>query len=973
MRVVLLLVLLSFHFSSSGQKCLVDASNHGESTLQFEEWMSSRRMLRLQKRIRNTEYVLPVVFHIIHQGEEIGTGSNLSDDRIFNQIDILNHDYGRTNSDTSATPDVFLPDVANTGISFALARRDPEGLPTNGIVRKVGVRSSYSRSDFEALILESYWDPEKYINIVVTELSGNSIGWASFPFSGLDGIEDVAVDPQADAAIIDHRFIGENDDTGANFQSFGRTLTHELGHYLGLRHVWGDILNCSGSDFCEDTPVQSVTYLGQCPTDSESSCGTDDMYSNYMNYTNDACMNLFTNCQGSRMRIVLENSPRRSSLLTSKALTEPVIVANDLGIRRIIESNYTTCGPIVSPVIEVRNYGTNVINTFEVQVLVNGEIRQTQQLNEALDPLSTLLVNFNPVDLSNVVDGSITYQVTDVNNQIDENSENNSMQEVIPDFGIELIPFSVDFETESLPSYIEFGLSGGWEETQAPNTILSNNAATIDFASQEFGALNYLVTPPIDINGFSSMEVSFDYAYSWDGDPWSKDGLVISISNDCGQSYSFENPIFSRFSPNLETVLSGDLPVGPQDWESQTITVTSPTENDIIRIAFIGVNGGNGKLYLDNLVVNPGNVVPLDVGIRSISNLPVVTCDESVAPLLQIGNFGFETLNRYSINYILDNQTTIISHANTELMAGEQTNVQFTIDNLNEGVNEVAFVVDQPNGLMDQNIENNIEMFKIARSNASEGLPTFNDFQTDNNWIKLNPSGDDRFESYQDGTDNQLLIRGFSSEQLTENWLISPLLSTAELASNLSMSFSFAHKGRPGFADNLKVVISKGCDGLFDEIIFDKSSPELSNTFSDVEFIAEENDWQEEVIDLSSFVDEDELRVAFVYTTRNGNNLFLDDIYFYNTNDPTLNPTEDLISIFPNPVTNENFRLVLNLRQQIPITITLVDMSGRVVSSSRFEYGLNQVVDYEVPGLEGVYLLRVQGPGTNISRTVVLK
>ena len=132
-------------------------------------------------------FQIPVVFHIIHRGEDLGIGTNVSDEKILEQLSILNDDFGRLNSDQTLTPLEFLDAAADTEITFILAKQDIEGLPTQGITRQQGSQNTYKFSEDKILYAENYWPAENYLNIYIADLEGY-LGWANFPFSDLEGI-----------------------------------------------------------------------------------------------------------------------------------------------------------------------------------------------------------------------------------------------------------------------------------------------------------------------------------------------------------------------------------------------------------------------------------------------------------------------------------------------------------------------------------------------------------------------------------------------------------------------------------------------------------------------------------------------------------------------------------------------------------------------------------------------------------------
>lgn len=308
-----------------------------ETREEFEEWLAPLVKSYKLNRVGKTNNVkrLPVIFHIIHNGEAIGTESNVSDDAVRAQIAQLNLDFRSRGSSSD-------PDGADTEIEFCLATTNPEGnmMDSWGINRidrnTMGWGPSpYGNCSTENLTTfyidstikpQTQWDPEFYINIWVIDLCEGTLGYAPYPTSStLPGIGNGGV-ANRDGIVIRSNTLGSIDNPnpdGGDYDS-GRTATHEMGHFLGLLHIWGDG-GCSVDDFCADTPNSDEENYG-CPTD-HISCGTTDMVRNYMDYTDDACMNIFTEDQKARMQTVLENSPRRRNLANNAAVAcyvEPI-------------------------------------------------------------------------------------------------------------------------------------------------------------------------------------------------------------------------------------------------------------------------------------------------------------------------------------------------------------------------------------------------------------------------------------------------------------------------------------------------------------------------------------------------------------------------------------------------------------------------------------------------------------------------
>jgi hypothetical protein len=263
---------------------------------------------------------IPVVVHVIYHNNT----ENISDAQIQSQIDVLNQDYRRQNTDASNTPTVFQSVAADTRIEFGLAVRDPDCNATNGITRTSTNETSFSANDdmkFTANGGHDAWPRDKYLNIWVCNLSGGLMGYAQFPGGPAD----------TDGVVIDYTYFGNTGTVSAPYD-LGRTATHEIGHWFNLLHIWGDDgIACTGTDEVSDTPNQAGYNVG-CPTFPHISCSNGpngDMFMNYMDYTDDACMNMFTNGQYQRMDACLQG-PDRNAILASDGLVPPPGVAKDL-------------------------------------------------------------------------------------------------------------------------------------------------------------------------------------------------------------------------------------------------------------------------------------------------------------------------------------------------------------------------------------------------------------------------------------------------------------------------------------------------------------------------------------------------------------------------------------------------------------------------------------------------------------------
>jgi subtilisin-like proprotein convertase family protein len=293
--------------------------------------------------------VIPVAFHVIYNTD----AQNISDEQIYAQIKQLNDDYRRINNDRSSTPSVFQGLSSDLEIQFCLATRDPSGNATTGITRTSTTVTSFTITTFDAEKPNTIWDRDKYLNIWSVNLGSSLLGYAQFP-------GDVA---ETDGVTILYSSIGSIDKPGtsANYPN-GRTATHEVGHWLNLYHIWGDDSGaCTGSDQVEDTPNQanSTSGCGVFPkTDACTTASPGAMFMNYMDYSYDNCLNMFTKGQKARMIACLNGA--RSSILTSNGCTP---LTADYSVNTNVGTQATCAGSNLSYTVlttAFNSYATNI-------------------------------------------------------------------------------------------------------------------------------------------------------------------------------------------------------------------------------------------------------------------------------------------------------------------------------------------------------------------------------------------------------------------------------------------------------------------------------------------------------------------------------------------------------------------------------------------------------------------------------------
>lgn len=410
-----------------------------ETSEVFENWMAQKikeqkELGQVASQIGGIIYI-PVVVHVIHNGDPYGVNENITDEQVQSQITVMNQDFRRM----TGTPGFNNNPVgADIEIQFVLAKEDPNGNPTNGINRVNLCQASWSTTDINNTVKpQTIWNTSLYMNMWSINFSDNSLlGYATFPqSSGLNGLDAPFGTTQTDGVVANYTTFGSSDFNNGTFSLIapydkGRTMTHEVGHYLGLRHIWGDNNSCpltntnNDKDFCADTPA-AKSANNNCPNGIDSCTESPglDMIQNYMDYTTDTCMNIFTMDQKMRITTVMNNSPRRLSLKTSNKDMPIPLFANDAEIK--IEKYCTevtnSCTGNFHKVL-LYNRGTTTMTSAVINYSISGVANTPIEWTGSLLPNKYAVVTFSSVQNS----GNISVSIGSVNGVADERATNNT-------------------------------------------------------------------------------------------------------------------------------------------------------------------------------------------------------------------------------------------------------------------------------------------------------------------------------------------------------------------------------------------------------------------------------------------------------------------------------------------------------------------------------------------------------------------
>lgn len=516
-------------------------------------------------------YIISVVFHVIHaNGVE-----NILDEQLHDAIRILNEDFNKLNPDWANVRPDFLDRVADVGIEFRLARKDPDGNCTNGITRTYSPLTAQGDYQMTSLI---HWPRDRYMNVWVAASANGAAGYTNYP-SALHNF------PLQDGIVVMHTYVGS---IGTSTPYTSRVLTHEVGHWLNLRHAWGNSnnpgipSNCNQDDLVEDTPNTmgwTSCYLAGTTCDESL-----DNVENYMEYS--YCCKMFTEGQKARMLAALNSSTAERNQLWQPgtlALTG-VLEEDNLCSASFYTGRRTICAG-------------ESIQLFDQSF--NGVVARQWELPGAEPAISTEAhptviyptPGVYPVTLkvSNGTDTLTAHEATYIT--------------VLPDPGVPT-PFQEGFETGPIDGMWMVGNPDGdntWHLTDAASYSGSHSVRILNTAAMD-GRRDELVSHPVDMTGTAPIRLSFRYAYARRNNS-SDDRLRVYVSHNCGVTWSMRKQLRGQMELNTAGAPQGGTFVpGPDQWQECVITtIGTMFQTSGFRLKFEFESDGGNAIYIDDI------------------------------------------------------------------------------------------------------------------------------------------------------------------------------------------------------------------------------------------------------------------------------------------------------------------------------------------------------------------------------------
>lgn len=593
-----LLSLLAF--STASAQCGTDAYNYelvkdklteGEDYTDYIErnFEYHRGEVVHQKKASR---IIPVVFHIVHAyGEE-----NISKEQIEDQMRIINEDFQRTNADASKTRDIFKSRAANLDIEFKLARIAPDGSCTEGITRTydpVNTIEDRTDSDQEVKTAVPIWDRNKYMNVWVVKdiesgVTGSRIlGYAQFPGNN----------SQTDGIVVVHDHIGSIGTS--SLANAGRTLTHEIGHWLGLYHPFQGTRGSSGcfgsGDRVDDTPPVAESSFGCTSGQNPNTCNTDspdevDNVENFMDYNNGNCMNMFTEGQ----------KTRAYNYLASTSVQGRGLVVSATNLLATGVNTTPTCAPIADfwygPNQELTTICAGQTMTFE-GLSYNGEVTSRTWTFEGGTPSTSSeenpTITFNQPGIYEV-----KLQVSN-SSGTDEISRSKFVT-VLPAEADNKAPFGTDF-TEDVDDWdLEYSDGTGWAKNNARGYSDDASLEMIINENSPRATRFRAIMPPVDIAALGEgAELHFKYAYARRATT-STEVLQVLISDDCGDNWRSLGG-FNGNNLTTSDVSPGWRPSTSSDWDAKVISLAGYIESNNAQIRFDVISNSGNSVFIDDI------------------------------------------------------------------------------------------------------------------------------------------------------------------------------------------------------------------------------------------------------------------------------------------------------------------------------------------------------------------------------------
>jgi hypothetical protein len=956
---------------------------------------------------------IPVVVHIV-----LPNPWQITDAAVEYFITSLNRDYSGLNADsTNGVP--FYGVRGHSLIRFVLARRDPSGNFTTGIIRKVGTTQIAGgnpqpiKNSATATGGSTGWDVTKYYNMYVGD--GGASGLLGI--APAIGIGTAAGTTNADGVCVDYRAFANGCFSYPEF-AMSRTAVHEIGHNFGLFHTFQG--NCASADFAQltsagctlpssllagadDTPPQNGSTSG-CPSvGAAGGCGVPKMFQSYMDYTDDACYSMFSKGEVARMEWVLENC--RPGYLTTLGGQYPASMqALDAAVNSIVspggqDYNEATCTTITYPAqscpgtftprLRITNAGTTRLTSITVTTTINGSNPQTQTLTVDIATGKSQVVMLNP---QTSVSGAnaLKFVLSAPNGGTDGNATNDELTVNFTVVNALTLPYTENFATATFPpnngsAIVNPDAGITWERTTLAGRPAPGSMRINFYNYDVIGERDIYRTPGINVGAYDSLKISFYVAhqqYSDASTPPTNDSLRVLYSPDCGAtwyptSYAKGGAVLSTVAG---TTTADFVPANNSQWRKESIVLTDFCAQGLknIQIGFEAYNDFGNNLYIDSINIVGVATVNNNARMISIASPAAALCTTGLTPAITFGNSGSDTLKTLKINYVIDGGTPVTFNWTGSLAKCETATVTLAAATAAVGSHVIDIFTSDPNGVADQSPANDrlsqaFSVFTTATLPASEGFEgTF----PSANWGVQNTTGGTTWEKsiLTAKTGNGSLLINNPNVLNANNavdYFISPIIVNSASFDSLFVDFDLSYKAGQNYPgstvfplDTLELLATADCGATFTSVW--KKWGDALQTINDPNYSYERplvpvaSEWKNQRVYLTPAVGIANFQLYFAMKGNKQNNLWIDNINITSQKLPQRLKDQGYL-IYPNPF-NSTF-LIHHSAVEPPVdlqSVSVFNAAGQLVWSKEYNGNAARQITIDLKhAASGLYVLKM--------------
>jgi len=809
------------------------------------------------------------------------------------------------------------------------------------------------------------------------------LGYATFPTSNLPGLNFSPTAAIRDGITIDYLFFGTGPGTAAN--TTGRTATHEVGHYLGLRHIWGDEAGCELDDFVLDTPSQDNPNNTICNDNpSRFSCGNSNMIQNYMDYTPDPCMNLFTKGQVDRFDVVLTNSPRRATLVNSRGTKDPILPSRDVSLSKVVNPADALCQTIVAPQVEIQNRGFELVSSVRIEFRWNGNLIESKRFTTELRTTEKVTLTFGNLDTRGEVN-EFSFTVVQVNDQSDLVSSNNTLSTRPIQQGQLTLPYAVSLST--LPETWIIGnpdQSLTWEKTNL--TIDGSAQPALFIRHYEYeaqGQLDYFISPQIDLTKYPNAQLVFEVAHAPYNQAGFQDELLVAIAPDCSLDFDIITPPYKKNGTRLQTAdptVNEFIPTSNSQFRTEIVNLSKFKDLGKVRLALVTKNAFGNNIFLRNIRVVPTEEFKYDLKIDDVIAPSPISAGTHAQEIVRITNTGNLPITKFLFSRNTNNTgNRVFLGSIPNLSPGQSVNLTLTKSTA-IGKNNLKFGVSEPN--FDQNIATAPQINWSSIENVGRlEVPWRQNFNSSTElspWLSVNPESDQNpwqvtAVTGATGPNNVARLEGVSNGN--SYWMGTPSFDLS-VSRQASVFFDVA-AGLVNPGTTLYVLASTN-QGETYKVVWSEAGTALSTVSTGNANPSTAGNYERKYVNLTEFAGEGkkEIRLAFVLDVVGTQNspVYLDNLeLFLSANPDPVIPAERNTVIYPNPA-SEFVNVAFNLPKRENVIIQIISSTGALVRELTFPNTLNQTYTFSREMFtSGLYVFKINSSSLQEIKRVIIQ